>query len=86
MRYKRPRVGIRVASKDCNKAVNMNAKAKLINEKLDVKLYNEQSETLELNKFTKKQVKDLLIDDLVCMDTLKPTARLNQFVAEILGE
>ena len=61
----------------------MNKNAIKINQALDVQLFDESHETLKLNKFTKKQIKDLVIDDLVD-DKGKGTERLARFVKEIL--
>lgn len=59
--------------------------AQRVNEALDVKLFNESlgHQPLILNKFTKKQIKELFIDDLIDSDG-KATPRLNMLVREIL--
>jgi hypothetical protein len=63
-----------------------NQRAKLINTRLGINLFNESIEgTLELNKFTKKQVFEMYIDDLVCPVRLVPTMRLRKLIIEIGG-
>lgn len=62
----------------------MNQNAVKINQALDVKLFDETDiYRLKLNKFTKKQIKELMIDDLID-DKGKGTERLARFVKEIL--
>lgn len=61
-----------------------NKNAIKINQALDVKLFDETDiYRLKLNKFTKKQIKDLVIDDLIDKNG-KGTERLARFVKEIL--
>jgi hypothetical protein len=60
----------------------MNRDAIKINEKLGVKLFDEIDGNL--NKFTKKQIRELMIDDLVDLETRQPTVRLIKFMKEIL--
>lgn len=59
--------------------------AQRVNKALDVKLFNETlgQQPLVLNKFTKKQIKSLFIDDLID-ERGRATPRLNMFVREIL--
>lgn len=62
-------------------------KAKKINDALDVNIFNEKIiDRLVLNKFTKKQVHDLCIDDLVIFNgkIYRPTPRLLKLSEEII--
>ena len=62
-----------------------NQDAVLLNNRLDVPLFNELNvNSLELNKFTKKQIKKMMIDDLIAGDNTA-TDRLNRFINEILN-
>lgn len=62
-----------------------NHNAVLINKRLDVQIFDEAcTERLKVNKFTKKQIKDLHIDDLIDPETKQGTERLGKFVKEIL--
>jgi len=64
-------------------------KSKIINEKLGVKIFNESIEDkLVLNKFSKKQIKDLCIDDLIVLINKRnrPTTRLLKLSNDILAE
>lgn len=59
----------------------------LINQRLGVELFNPNNvKRLELNKFTKKQIQKLYIDDLVDPETKKGTARLASLVKEIISD
>ena len=61
-----------------------NKNAIKINQALDVQLFEKNDiYRLRLNKFTKKQIKDLVIGDLID-DKGKGTERLARFVKEIL--
>lgn len=56
----------------------------MINEKLGVKIYDESfNGKLVLNKFTKKQIKELCIDDLITNDDTR-SPRLRKITAEII--
>lgn len=62
----------------------MNHIAAKINEKLGVNLYDETNlKVIKLNKFTKKQIKDLCIDDLLTSKG-EPTMRLVKLYKEIV--
>ena len=55
-----------------------------INEKLGIELFDASNiHRLKLNKFTKKQIKELFIDDLVDIETKEPTLRLIKLIKEI---
>ena len=55
-----------------------------INEALGVNLYDETNlKVIKLNKFTKKQIKELCIDDLIDSKG-QPTLRLVKFYKEIV--
>lgn len=62
----------------------MNLLAKKINDSLGVKVFNTSEMLyLELNKFTKKQIRDMAIDDLISNG--KPSIRLRKISNEING-
>lgn len=61
-----------------------NKKAAKINEALGVNILDESRDTLTLNKFTKKQIKALCIDDLIQHG--RETTRLVRLIREILNE
>lgn len=62
-----------------------NHNAKMINKALGVDVFrSENVERLEINKFTKKQIKELHIDDLIDPNTKQGTDRLARFVKYIL--
>lgn len=64
----------------------INHNAVKINKRLDVKLFDESDiHRLRLLKFTKKDIKRLMIDDLID-DKGKGTERLARFVKDILWE
>ena len=55
-----------------------------INNRLGVELFDASNiHRLKLNKFTKKQIKELMIDDLVDIETKEPTMRLIKIIKEI---
>lgn len=56
--------------------------AELINKKLGFDLYKQDGKLLVLNKFTKKQIKEYCIDDLIHEG--RATLRLKKIVNEIL--
>lgn len=58
-------------------------KAQYLNKCLGVDIYKTDSDSLELNQFTVKQVKDLLIDDLINCHG-KATKRLKKYTEELL--
>jgi hypothetical protein len=56
-----------------------------INKRLGFNCYQEDNTMfLVLNKFTKKQIKEMMIDDLIDPDTKEPTMRLAKAVRDIL--
>ena len=59
-----------------------NKNALKVNKTLGVKILNESLDTLTVNKFTKKQVKELCIEDLIQHG--RETPRLRDLVTEIL--
>ena len=60
--------------------------SQLINLKLGVDIYDEKfKDELILVPYTKKQIKKLMIDDLISEDS-KPTLRLIKFIREILAD
>ena len=62
----------------------MNAQAKLINDALGVKIYNESfTFDLILNLYTQKEIKEMCIDDLIDSSGFK-TKRLLNFETELL--
>lgn len=60
-------------------------RAKLLNNKLGVNIFDESSDLLKINNFSKKEIKKLMIDDLI-YEKNKPTPRLLNLTKEILGE
>lgn len=65
----------------------MNLDAKLINVTLGANIFNENIEThLEINKIPNKEIKRLMIDDLICLKTKQQTLRLRNLVKEILND
>lgn len=66
-------------------AIMKNERAIKLNKTLDLNLFNENSQVLKLNKFSRKQVNEMFIDDLVCPVRLIPTVRLRQIIKEIAG-
>lgn len=60
-------------------------RAKLLNNKLGVNIFDESSDLLKINNFSKKEIKKLMIDDLI-YEKNKPTKRLLNLTKEILGE
>lgn len=58
-------------------------KAQYINKCLGVEIYKTDSDSLILNQFTVKQVKDLLINDLINCHG-KATKRLEKYTKELL--
>lgn len=67
----------------------MNIHAAFINKTLDAPIYNEsEPKKLKLIKYTKKQIKELCIDDLVYRigDTMKERPRLFWLVKEMYDQ
>lgn len=63
----------------------INRNAQKINQKIGLVLFDEADiHRLRLIKFTKKQIKDLYIEDLVDKDTKQGTEKLARLVKEIL--
>lgn len=63
----------------------LNPNAVKVNRKLGANLFDESDiYRLRLNKFTAKQIKELMIDDLINPKTKQGTERLALFVKQIL--
>lgn len=66
--------------------MTVNNQAKLLNERLGVKIYNESiTNKLERHIFTTHEIAKYFIDDLI-LDDNSPTSRLIRFTNEILNE
>lgn len=64
-----------------------NLKAQYLNKRLAVKIYNENIlDDLVVNKFTKKQIRDLFIDDLIEEESGLSTKRLRDFTRDMLKD